>query len=126
SAGQPTVVDVSKLVAGQAPPGVAAVAAIAHVVSGPTNAAGFGRWPNDQDRRPVPAAGTLLGAHSVKGNYSPDIGFSLSGGQDFMPALGLREAGTLPSGASRLVWQPASVRVFRSTAACRARKPRAT
>jgi hypothetical protein len=103
SAGQPTVIDFSKLTAGQAPPGV--MAAMAHAVSGPTGAPGFGRWPNDRDRRAVPASGSLLGAHCVKGNYSPDIGFSL--GQDFMPGLGLREAGALPSGASQLTWQPA-------------------
>jgi len=109
SASQPTVVDFSKLAAGQAPPGVAAIAAMAHAVSGPTTAAGFGRWPNDRDRRAVPAGGSLLGAHNVKGNYSPDIGFSLGAGQDFMPGLGLREAGTLPSGASQLMWQPASM-----------------
>ena len=107
TAGQPTVVDFSKLTAGQAPPGV--MAAMAHVISGPTSAAGFGRWPNDRDRRAVPAAGSLLGAHSVKGNYSPDIGFSLGAGQDFMPGLGLRDAGSLPSGASQLAGQPASM-----------------
>ncbi len=53
----------------------------------------------------MPAAGSLVGAHKVQGNYSPQIDFSLS--QDFMPGLGLREAGALPSGASRLMWQPA-------------------
>jgi hypothetical protein len=88
---------------------VAAMAAMAHAVSGPNSAPGFGRWPNDRDRRAVPAGGSLLGAHSVKGNYSPDIGFSLGNGQDFMPGLGLREAGALPSGASQLTWQPASM-----------------
>ncbi|WP_051531145.1 hypothetical protein [Sphingomonas sp. URHD0057] len=109
SAGQPTVVDFSKLAAGQAPPGVAAMAAMAHAVSGPSGAPGFGRWPNDRDHRAVPAGGSLLGAHSVKGNYSPEIGFSLGNGQDFMPGLGLREAGPLPSGASQLTWQPAAM-----------------
>lgn len=107
-AGQPTVIDFSKVTAGQMPPGMAAMANMAHVVSGPYSAPGFGRWPNDKDSRPVPSAGSLLGAHRVEGNYSPPIGFSLAAGQDFMPALGLREAGSLPSGATRLMWQPAA------------------
>ena len=56
----------------------------------------------------MPGAGSLLGAHQVQGNYSPPIAFSLGAGQDFMPGLALREAGTLPSGADRLMWQPAA------------------
>jgi hypothetical protein len=81
---------------------------MARVVSGPRSAPGFGRWPNDQDRRAVPAGGSLIGAHRIEGNYSPPIAFSLAAGQDFMPALGLTEAGALPSGASRLTWRSAA------------------
>lgn len=108
SAGQPTVIDFSKIEPGKMPPGMAAMASMAHVQVGPTGAPGFGRWPNDRDTRQVPAGGSLVGAHKVEGNYSPPISFSLGAGQDFMPALGLRDAGALPSGASRLMWQPAS------------------
>jgi hypothetical protein len=106
--GQPTVIDFSKMQPGKVPPGMAAMANMAHVQSGPTSAPGFGRWPNDRDRRPVPAGGSLIGAHKVQANYAPGIAFNLAAGQDFMPALGLREAGALPSGASRLEWQPAA------------------
>ena len=108
SAGQPTVIDFAKVAAGQMPAGMKAMAAVANVVSGPHGAPGFGRWPNDRDGRAVPAQGSLLGSHKVAGNYSPDIGFSLAAGQDFMPGLGLAEAGALPSGAARLRWQPAA------------------
>ena len=61
-----------------------------------------GLWPLAQRPRPppVPASGSLLGGHKVQGNYSPPIAFSLGAGQDFMPGLALREAGTLPSGAT--------------------------
>ena len=107
SAGQPTIIDFAKMTPGKAPPGMAAMASIAHAVSGPNSAPGFGRWPNEQDRRPVPATGSLLGGHKIEANYAPPIGFSLGAGHDFMPGLGLREAGALPSGASRLAWQPA-------------------
>lgn len=105
SAGQPTVIDFAKLAPGKMPPGMASMASMAKVVSGPNSAPGFGRWPNDRDSRAVPAAGSLIGAHKVQANYAPPIAFSLS--QDFMPGLGLRDAGSLPSGASRLMWQPA-------------------
>jgi len=105
--GQPTVIDFAKIEPGKMPPGMAGLASMGHAVSGPGNAPGFGRWPNDKDSREVPAAGSLIGAHQVAANYAPAIAFSLGAGQDFMPGLALREAGALPSGASRLAWQPA-------------------
>ncbi|GAA4711548.1 hypothetical protein H9L13_02545 [Sphingomonas lutea] len=105
TAGQPTVIDFAKMVAGKMPPGMAAMASAARVVSGPYNAPGFGKWPNDRDSRAVPATGSLIGAHRIAGNYSPEIAFSLGAGQDFMGGLNLTEAGTLPSGAARLAWQ---------------------
>ena len=104
STGQPTVIDFAKVAEGQVPPGMAAMASMAHVVSGPTGAPGFGRWPNDKDSRPVPAAGSLIGAHKVQANYAPPIGFSLAGGQDFMGPMNLAEAGPLPSGATPIRW----------------------
>ncbi|MGE5563038.1 MAG: hypothetical protein ACM3ZV_06970 [Bacillota bacterium] len=107
AAGEPTVIDFSKIEPGKVPPGMAAFASMARTRSGPTSAPGFGRWPNERDSRQVPVSGSLLGAHKVEANYAPPIAFSLGAGQDFMPALGLREAGALASGASRLAWQQA-------------------
>jgi hypothetical protein len=106
--GQPTVIDFAQVAAGQMPPGMKAMANMARAVTAPTSAPGFGRWPNDKDSRSIPAAGSLLGAHKVQANYAPPIAFSLAAGQDFMPGLGLSEAGTLPSGAARLRWQPSA------------------
>ncbi len=100
--GQPTIIDFAKVAAGQVPPGMAAMASFARTVNAPRSAPGFGEWPNRKDSRPVPAAGSLLGAHKVEGNYSPPISFTLA--QDFMPGLNLRDAGRLPSGAARLMW----------------------
>lgn len=107
--GQPTVIDFSKLAAGQVPPGMAAMAAMGRAATPPRpgQSAGFGEWPNEQDSRPVPVQGSLLGAHRIEGNYSPPIAFSLAAGQDFMPDLGLNEGATLPSGAITLGWRPA-------------------
>ena len=104
AAGPPTVLDFAKLASGQVPPGMAALANLARTASPPNNAAGFGQWPNKKDSRAVPANGSLLGAHKVQANYAPAIDFTLA--QDFMPALGLMEAGATPAGATRLRWTP--------------------
>ena len=106
AAGQPTIIDLAKLAAGQVPPGMAAMANYAKVASVPRTAPGFGEWPNNKDHRQVPATGSLVGAHKIEGNYSPPIGFTL--GHDFMPSLNLRQIGALPSGAVRLGWTPAA------------------
>jgi hypothetical protein len=107
-AGQPTVIDFAKVGAGQMPPGMAQLTNMAHMVRRPNSAPGFGEWPNRQDSRAVPAAGSLVGSHKVEANYAPPIGFTLNAGQDFMPGLGLSEAGAMPSGAVRLRWRPAT------------------
>ena len=109
-AGQPTVVDFAKIAPGQMPPGFASMVSAVHAAQPPHagQSAGYGEWPNNKDLRTVPAAASLVGAHKVEGNYSPPIAFSLGAGQDFMPALGLREGGSLPSGAIPLSWTPAS------------------
>ena len=109
-AGQPTVVDFAKVAAGQMPPGFKAMMNAVQAAQPPRagQSAGFGEWPNAKDSRAVPAAASLVGAHKVEGNYSPPIAFSLAANQDFMPGLGLREAGSLPSGAVQLSWTPAA------------------
>jgi hypothetical protein len=110
----PTVIDFAKVAAGQIPPGLQALAkmgrSMGRMVREPTaeKSAGFGEWPNVKDSRAVPAAASLVGAHRIEGNYSPAIAFTLGQGQDFMPGLGLHEAGALPSGAERLDWTPAA------------------
>ena len=106
AATQPTVIDFSKVAAGQVPPGMAAMSSFAKYAPVPHTAPGYGEWPNNKDRKQVPVNGSLIGAHKVEGNYSPPIAFTL--GQDWMPNLNLREVGALPSGAVRLGWTPAS------------------
>jgi hypothetical protein len=108
--GQPTVIDFSKMAAGQVPPGFSAMMSAMHAAQPPRagQSAAFGEWPNDRDSRAVPASGSLVGGHKIHANYAPPIAFSLGQGQDFMPGLGLREAGGLASGAVPLGWAPAS------------------
>jgi len=103
--GQPLVIDFAKMIPGQVPPGMMAMAMGArHAIARASLDPKAARWPNPRDSRPVPANGSLLGAHRVEASYAPAIGFTLGAGQDFMPALDVGERGTLPSGAARLGW----------------------
>ena len=85
--GQPVVIDFSKLARGEVPPGL-----YAQGVDLPeawsvlaSNSTTYGDWPNARDSKTVPANSSLIGAHRIAGNYSPEISFNLS--DDFMPAL---------------------------------------
>ncbi len=94
-AGQPTVIDFAKMAAGQVPPGMAAMAnyrASRERSAHARRASANGRTPRIS--RPVPASGSLLGAHKVEGNYSPPIGFTLAAGlhAGAEPAAGRRDA----------------------------------
>ena len=86
-AGQPVEIDLSRMARGQTPPMMAQMAIQA--INGPnaTNSATFGEWPNQRSRTTIPANGSLVGAHRIAGNYSPEINFSLAQGQDFLAPI---------------------------------------
>lgn len=101
--GQPVVIDFSKLARGQVPPGLYAnfgnLPEAWSVHQG--NSRTYGEWPNARDSKTVPANASLLGAHRIAGNYSPEIAFNLA--EDFMPAL-RPVTRDMPSGAVNLTW----------------------
>ena len=102
-AGQPVVVDFSKLARGQTPPGLFAnitnAAEAWNVNAG--NSRTYGEWPNSRDSKRVESNASLLGPHRIASTYAPEIAFELA--DDFMPAL--RPATRdLPSGAVNLSW----------------------
>ncbi|MFT4074010.1 MAG: hypothetical protein QM647_00665 [Asticcacaulis sp.] len=68
----------------------------------PSSAKTYGEWPNSQSTKDV--KGSLAGAHTVKGNYSPQIDFTLSQAQDFMDPIDVTGNTTDASGATRLTW----------------------
>jgi hypothetical protein len=107
-AGQPMTVNLADLASGKVPESIKRAASTMgrtrHSYGGPTSAPGFGEWPNNKDSRPVPAGGSLIGAHKIQGPYSPTIDFTLGQGQDFMGAMNLSEGGAAPSGASLVRW----------------------
>ena len=102
--GQPVVLDFAKMAAGQVPPNLFAGERV-RIARGPSaaNWPNYGHWPNDDraSRQGVPAGASLIGDHAVRGNYIPEIDFSLS--KDFMGALNLAQQ-KLPSGAIAMSW----------------------
>ncbi|MBV8688001.1 MAG: hypothetical protein JOZ90_00980 [Alphaproteobacteria bacterium] len=106
--GQPVVIDTAAMRAGKVPPAFAAMAARAMNPPSPARFATYGEWPNERGRTPVPAAGSLVGDHVVRGNYSPEIRFSLGAAQDFLAPVRLTSNSAAASGAVPLVWQPVS------------------
>lgn len=72
---------------------------------GPSAGAGrtYSEWPNARARSNVSAESSLVGDHVVKGNYTPDIRFSLNARQDFLAPLQLTGVRN-ESGPHRLGW----------------------
>ena len=63
----------------------------------------YGDWPNSRDSTRVPGDASLRGEHAVKGNYTPDIRFTLTEQYDFMEPvnLAMRKSG---GGGINLSW----------------------
>ncbi len=89
--GQPYVIDFAKMAQGQVPPGL--FGRRINIQRGPSQARSktYGDWPNQRDSTRVAAEGSLRGEHAVKGNYSPDIRFTLSEKYDFMEPVNLAQ-----------------------------------
>lgn len=110
-AAAPVVIDFATMAEGKIPPGIEALSKMGRAMGRtmaheprPGDSAGFGEWPNAKDSRPVPSNASLIGPHRIEGNYSPAMSFTMAPGQDFMPGLGLHEAGATPAGGDRLDW----------------------
>jgi hypothetical protein len=104
--GQPYEIDLSRVARGQVPPAFATMAYRAMTPPSAATSTTYGEWPNQRSRTTVPANGSLVGAHSVRGNYSPDIAFTLAPGQDFLPPIALTSNTRGPSGAVPVAWRP--------------------
>ncbi len=107
--GQPYVIDFAKLGAGQVPAAYTQMMKpIAPPMEPPSAARNttYGEWPNPRVTRPVEPSGSLIGPHTVKGNYAPQIQFDIGQGQDFLPAVRMTTNDQVASGAYQLGWQP--------------------
>ena len=103
--GQPVVVDFATLSAGKVPPAFANAAFKAMTPPSAASAT-YGEWPNDRSKTRVPVGGSLVGNHVVRGNYTPEIQFSLAPGQDFLAPVKLTASSPAATGAIPLAWQP--------------------
>jgi hypothetical protein len=105
--GQPVVIDFAKMAAGQMPQAMAGFRGIDYRPMQPP-AAGrnrtYGEWPNEKTRTAVPSNGSLVGPHTIQGNYSPEISFILEEDQDFLGALNLTTNTRAPGGWVNLGW----------------------
>ena len=103
--GQPFEIDLARLSAGQMPP---AMAQLAMQAMNPPNAASattYGEWPNQRSRGDIPAQASLVGAHTIRGNYTPEINFTLGAGQDFLAPVRLTSNSAAAGGAVPVAWQ---------------------
>jgi hypothetical protein len=66
----------------------------------------IGEWPNSRTKQQVPATGSLVGEHIVRGSYSPEIRWTMAPGQDFLGPIRVSRNGPLPSGAVGFDWSP--------------------
>jgi hypothetical protein len=101
-AGQPYVLDLAKISRGEIPAGEGPWTTTILADWGPTlaNSTTFGHWPAEDGKYAKPDS-SLIGAHRVAGNYSPEISFTLA--KDFMVPLSVSVT-PHQSGARLLSW----------------------
>ena len=104
--GQPYVVDFAKMASGQQNPASLFKSIDYRPMQPPSPSRNrtYGEWPNKDTRDLVPSNGSLVGAHTIKGNYSPDINFTLEEDQDFLAPLNLTTNAKAPGGWANLGW----------------------
>ena len=98
--GQPAIIDFAKVADGQFPPNLFTASVPFDTPPNAATSRTFGGYPVGRVKKPQ-AASSIVGAHRVAGNYSPEIAFSLA--QDFLPALHAQRAAQA-DGSSLLSW----------------------
>lgn len=104
--GQPYVIDFAKMAAGQQNPATLFKGIDYRPMQPPSAQRNrtYGEWPNEKTRDLVPANGSLVGAHTIRGNYSPEINFTLEEDQDFLGPINLTTNSKAPGGWVNLGW----------------------
>jgi len=102
--GQPVIIDFAQVASGALPANLRSVV----VRDTPlrllnSRGTGYANWPNQRDGKNVPGNASLVGAHSVRGNFTPEIRFGVDTPHDFMEALTLSRSKT-GGGTLRLSW----------------------
>ncbi len=65
----------------------------------------YADWPNAEDRKDIPKDASLVGPHQIKGNYLPDISFSLDQKRDFMAPVEFSAMNKTAAGAWQFQWK---------------------
>ena len=104
--GQPAVIDFASMASGKMPPAFANMALKPMTPPSAATSATYGEWPNQRSQTRVPASGSLVGEHVVRGNYSPEIRFALGAGQDFLAPVAINSNSAGASGSIPLAWRP--------------------
>ena len=104
--GQPYVIDFAKMASGQQNPANLFKGIDYRPMQPPSAQRNrtYGEWPNERTRDLVPANGSLVGAHTIRGNYSPEINFTLEEDQDFLGPINLTTNARAPGGWVNLGW----------------------
>ncbi len=66
----------------------------------------YGEWPNQKSHKGIGQGASLVGAHTIKANYAPQIDFTLDQSQDFLPPINVTNNQKSASGAVPLAWSP--------------------
>jgi hypothetical protein len=104
--GQPVEIDFARMARGEVPAAMAAMNLTPMVPPSAGSSTTYGEWPNERGRTTVPPSGSLVGDHVVRGNYSPEIRFTLAQGQDFLAPVNVTSNTASASGAVPVAWQP--------------------
>ena len=104
-AGQPVIIDFASLSAPDAARAFRTRAISRPRGPSPGRNRSYGTWPNEEDARPVPAAGSLRGDHVVSGNYTPEIRFAVDERHDFMDAVAFEPVRKTAQGAFAVKWK---------------------
>jgi hypothetical protein len=104
-AGQPRVLDTAKMSADDYGAFVVARGGGSRFRLSPRKGWTYGDWPNQDKPVPVPNDGSLVGEHVIKGNYSPDIKFTLDERRDFLAPVVFTKAEGGLADAVKLEWK---------------------
>ncbi len=103
--GGPIEIDLARLSQGRTQPGMGGFTFQPMMPPSASNNATVGEWPNERSRVQIPANGSLVGDHVIRGNYSPEIRFALQQGQDFLAPVAITGNERSASGSVPVAWR---------------------
>lgn len=103
--GQPRVIDTAKMSPMEFGKAFSGRSGSRQIPPTPHKGWTYGEWPNSDDNKDIPKDSSLVGSHQLKGNYLPDIRFSLDQKRDFMAPVSFSSISKGTSGAWSFEWK---------------------